>query len=80
MQLIMAFPRASTPGNKDRFLGTPVKRGANNHCAYGAGLARFGIFRFDRNRALLQGPRCRVHAVPFLKSETWGTRAGERIF
>ena len=29
-------PHASTPGNKDRFLGTPVKRGANNHCASGA--------------------------------------------
>jgi hypothetical protein len=30
-------PHATTPRNKDRFLGTPVKRGANNHCAYGAG-------------------------------------------
>jgi hypothetical protein len=30
-------PHATTPRNKDRFLGTSVKRGANNHCAYGAG-------------------------------------------
>jgi hypothetical protein len=30
-------PHATTPRNKDRFLGTPVKRGANSHCAYGAG-------------------------------------------
>jgi hypothetical protein len=30
-------PHATTPRNKDRFSGTPVKRGANNHCAYGAG-------------------------------------------
>jgi hypothetical protein len=30
------FPQASTPRNKDRFLGTPVKRGANERCAYGA--------------------------------------------
>src|SRR5271166_1655804 len=30
------LPHASTPRNKDRFLGTPVKRGANEHCAYGA--------------------------------------------
>jgi len=29
-------PHATTPGNEDRFLGTPVKRGANNHCACGA--------------------------------------------
>jgi hypothetical protein len=27
---------ASTPGNKDRFLGTPVKREADDRCAYGA--------------------------------------------
>jgi len=31
-----SYPHASTPRNKDRFLGTPVKRGANNRCAYGA--------------------------------------------
>ena len=27
------LPQASTPRNKGRFLGTPVKRGANNPCA-----------------------------------------------
>jgi hypothetical protein len=30
------FPHASTPRNKRRFLGTPVKRGANQRCASGA--------------------------------------------
>jgi hypothetical protein len=30
-------PHITTPRNKNRFLGIPVKRGANDRCAYGAG-------------------------------------------
>jgi hypothetical protein len=31
------IPTVTTPRNKDRFLGTPLKRWANHRCAYGAG-------------------------------------------
>ena len=30
-------PHATHPKKQNRFLGTPVKRGANKHCASGAG-------------------------------------------
>jgi hypothetical protein len=32
-----------TPRNQDRFLGAPVKRGASERCAYGAGWGRLGL-------------------------------------
>jgi hypothetical protein len=34
---LFPIPAHSAPGNTDRFLGAPVKRGADHHCASGAG-------------------------------------------
>ena len=35
MNCLFRQPHASIPRNKGRFLGTPVKHGANDRCAYG---------------------------------------------
>ena len=50
MNCWLCQPHATTPRNKDRFLGTPVKRGANELCAYGAFdvlyLCAYGAFAY----------------------------------
>ena len=46
------FPHITTPRNKDHFLGTPVTRGANKHCAYGAA-ARTLLMRFSIKPAFI---------------------------
>ena len=43
-------PHVTTPRNKDRFLGTPANRGANNYCAYGAGYGRLSALQIEMAR------------------------------
>jgi hypothetical protein len=63
-------PHATTPRNKDRFLGAPVKRGANNHCAYGADEGLLSLRRpYGTPDGLLVAPTPRYHPKkqrPFL--------------
>ena len=58
MNCLFRQPHASIPRNKGRFLGTPVKRGANNRCAYGAGAGPVSYTHLyaQRLEELLQKP------------------------